>query len=45
MKNKTTKDLSPYGAEFFKVFLRSKGKYETPEVNIFVRPYDAKEDT
>ena len=45
MKNKTAKDLSPYVAEFFKVFLRSKGEYETPEANIFVRPYDAKEDT
>ena len=42
MKNKTAKDLSPYSAKFFKVFLRSKGEYETPEANIFVRPYDAK---
>ena len=45
MKNKTAKDLSPYAAEFFKVFLKSKGEYETPEANIFVRPYDTKEDT
>ena len=44
MKNKTTRELSPYAAEFFKVFLRSKGEYKKPEAHAFFKPYDCKED-
>ena len=43
-KNKKCKDLSPYAAEFFKVFLRSKGKYRKPKARIFMRSYSSDND-
>ena len=43
-KNKKCKDLSPYAAKFFKVFLRSKGKYRKPEARIFMRSYSFDND-
>ena len=44
MKNKTARELFPYAAEFFKVFLQSKGEYKKLEAHAFFRPYDCKED-
>ena len=45
-KNKRCEELSPYVAEFFKVFLRSKGKYRKPEAQarIFMRSYSSDND-
>ena len=43
-KNKRCEELFPYAAEFFKVFLRSKGKYRKPEARIFMRSYSSDND-
>jgi hypothetical protein len=43
-KNKNASKISPYAAEFFKVFLKSKGQYKKPEASAFLRPYDSSKD-
>ena len=43
-KNKKCEELSPYAAEFLKVFLKSKGKYTKPEAWIFVKSYSSDKD-
>ena len=43
-KNKKCEELSSYAAEFFKVFLKSKGKYRKPEAWIFMRSYSSDND-
>ena len=43
-KNKKCRKLSPYAAEFFKVFLRSKGRYKKPETRAYLRCYDTEKD-
>ena len=43
-KNKKCRELSPYAAEFFKVFLRSKGRYKKPEAMAYLRCYDTEKD-
>ena len=43
-KNKKCEELSSYAAEFFKVFLKSKGKYTKPEAWIFMRSYSSDND-
>ena len=43
-KNKPIAELSPYAAEFFRVFLESKGKFKKPEATTFYRPYDMEND-
>lgn len=39
-KNKSIGDLWPYAAEFFKVFLTNKGKFQIQKGNANFRPYD-----
>jgi len=43
--NKKCCELSPDAAKFFKVFLRSKGKYKQPKAKAFLRCYDIEEGT
>ena len=37
-KNKSINELSPYAAEFFKVFLANKGKFTVPKGCASFRP-------
>lgn len=40
-KNKLIQQFAPYAKEYFKVFLKSKGKYnKKPEAGVYLRPYD-----
>ena len=39
-KNKKTAEISPYAAEFFKVFLEKKKKFRKPAGEAHYRPYD-----
>jgi hypothetical protein len=39
-KNKTTKQLSPYAKEFFRIFLKQKEEFKKPAGRTFFRPYD-----
>jgi len=43
-KNKRVRDLSPFGVKFFKVFLKSKGKYKKPKEKAYLRPYKSEGD-
>ncbi len=43
-KNKSCQEISPYVAKFFKVFLKSKGKYKKPDAKSYLRPYNMKDD-
>jgi hypothetical protein len=43
-KNKSCKEISPFAEQFFKVFLKSKGRYQKPESRVYFRPYDTKAD-
>jgi hypothetical protein len=43
-KKKTIDELSPMAAEFFKVFLASKGKFQRPQAKAYYRPYEMKDD-
>ena len=43
-KNMKCRELSPYAAEFFKVFLRSKGRYKKPEARAYLRCYNMEKD-
>ena len=43
-KNKPVEDLSLYAAEFFKVFLANKGKFQVPKGNANFRAYNLEDD-
>jgi hypothetical protein len=43
-KNKSCPEISPFATEFFKVFLKSKGKYKKPDAKSYLRPYNKKDN-